>query len=380
MIDPKDKALIAEDSIEFQQVKDVVENDYKLGTLNKVYEIFGGYVNRSFGVEMTDNNGKPIDYFVRRYRTETLDADMKFEHDIVNYAVSKGFDLAANAIAMPNGKTFVHKEWTENGETIDYPWSVNRYLYGGDPYDWLNNNLTEEEYYNMGNCLGRFHSYCHGFDGGVKAEAQAYELLGQNLENYPKLTDGVELHDRHLFIRSFNDTLDYVLSLMKKVRKGMEDSGMLGKAPQVYCHSDYHVSNVKWKDHKVCGVFDFDWTKLDYRFADIGYSLFISMGNWETFREGTLDIKNVEAYLKGYQAAVKELGILPPFTEEEKAAFPIMFVNGGLYLYNWCTDFFYDWKNNNEFEWCYYLDHIVRTLKFVDEHAEDWKEIINSID
>lgn len=380
MIEPQGKSIINENTIEYRQIKSLLEDDYQLGTLNRVYEIFGGYVNRSFGAEMTNPQGEPVDYFIRRYREESLDADIQFEHDIVTYVIEKGFDLAADVIRMPDGKSFIKKPWEEEGETKSYPWAVYRYLYGGDPYDWLNNNLTAEEYGNMGSCLARFHSCGYGFNGGVKAEARIYDLLANKIKDYPRLTDGVDLPSTHRFIQSFNGTLPYILDLCKKIRNGMEESGMLEKAPKVFCHSDFHVSNVKWIDHKICGVFDFDWTKEDYRFVDICYSMFISMGNWETFREGTLDEEYVEAYLKGYNDTTKELGILPPFTDEEKEAFPYMFLAGGMYLYNWCTDFFYDWKNNNEYEWCYYLDHIVRTLRFVETHADEFKEIILAID
>ena len=61
MIDPTGKELMAEDSAEFKEVRTLVEDIAKLGKLNKVYEIFGGYVNRSFGVEMTGTYGEPID-------------------------------------------------------------------------------------------------------------------------------------------------------------------------------------------------------------------------------------------------------------------------------------------------------------------------------
>lgn len=381
MIEPKGKKLFDENTTEFCELRDLLEKDYKLGTLNKVYEIFGGYVNRSFGVEMTTPEGKAVDYFVRRYRVETLDADIRFEHDIVTYAIKNGFDLAADVIPLPNGSTFVKKEWeNEYGEPALYPVAVYRYLYGDDPYDWINNNLKLDEYYSMGSTLAKFHSCGYGFQGGVKAEPQIYEFLEVKPEIYRRLTDGVDLPRTHRFIQSFYGTLDYILDTCSKIRLGMERSGVLGKGPKTSCHSDFHVSNVKWKDGKCCGVFDFDWTKEDYRLIDIGYSMFISMGNWETFREGTLDKDCVEAYLRGYNDTTKELGILPTFLPEEKAAFPYFFMAGGIYLYNWCTDFFYDWKHNNEYEYCYYLDHIVRTLRFVEENGTMFREIIEKLD
>ena len=93
--------------------------------------------------------------------------------------------------------------------------------------------------------------------------------------------------------------------------------------------------NVKWKDGKCIGVFDFDWSKEDYRLADIGYSLVISIAAWEAMIDGTMDMERVKAYLQGYHDYTKEYGILPPFTEEEKKAFPSFVLAGAIYLYHW---------------------------------------------
>ena len=34
-------------------------------------------------------------------------------------------------------------------------------------------------------------------------------------------------------------------------------------------HCDYHPGNLKWVDEQGVGLFDFDWSKLDYRVFDI---------------------------------------------------------------------------------------------------------------
>ena len=155
---------------------------------------------------------------------------------------------------------------------------------------------------------------------------------------------------------------------------------MLGSIPKTCCHCDYHVSNVKWKDGKCIGVFDFDWSKEDYRLADIGYSLVISIAAWEAMIDGTMDMERVKAYLQGYHDYTKEYGILPPFTEEEKKAFPSFVLAGAIYLYHWSTDFFNDWENFNEYEYYYYLSHLVKTLHFIDEHQQDFYDLICSIE
>ena len=41
---------IAEESFLYSQIKEIVENCYDIGKIEEIYEIFGGYVNRSFGL------------------------------------------------------------------------------------------------------------------------------------------------------------------------------------------------------------------------------------------------------------------------------------------------------------------------------------------
>ena len=380
MIDPKEKKLFEQYTSEIQEIQSLIEDIYQLGTLEKVYEIFGGYVNRSFGVEVTTPDGKPVDYFIRRYRLTTADEDIKVEHALVTYAIEHGFDLAAGVIKTPENKTFVKMPKEVNGKTLMYPWAVYDYLSGDDPYDWINNNLKNEEYYSMAGVLAKFHNCVYGFQGGEKIEPPIYEFLEVKKDYFVHCPDGLPIPPRNRYFMLYQDHLDYLLAMCDKARKGMEDSGMLGSIPKTCCHCDYHVSNVKWKDGKCIGVFDFDWSKEDYRLADIGYSLVISIAAWEAMIDGTMDMERVKAYLQGYHDYTKEYGILPPFTEEEKKAFPSFVLAGAIYLYHWSTDFFNDWENFNEYEYYYYLSHLVKTLHFIDEHQQDFYDLICSIE
>ena len=62
-----------------------------------------------------------------------------------------------------------------NGKTLMYPWAVYDYLYGDDPYDWINNNLENEEYYSMAGVLAKFHNCVYGFKLRRKIEPPIYE-------------------------------------------------------------------------------------------------------------------------------------------------------------------------------------------------------------
>ena len=376
MIDPTGKELLAQDSYEFETIKGLVEDTCKLGKLEKVYEIFGGYVNRSFGIEMTGNDGEPIDYFVRRYRSTQSEADIIAEHELIDYCYSKGLDIAAYLIKMPDDKTFTWIKNEQDGE--NYPWAVYRYLYGEDPYDWLNTNMEPEKDYNFGALQSRLHNSAYGFTGGEKEEPQIYEFLSARKEHFAHCSDGLPIPERDRYLICYKESVDYLLEMCDKAKKGLEDSGMLeeGKGYKSVCHCDYHPANVKWDGDECIGIFDFDWSKVDYRLFDICFGMVYTHVAWECMIDGQIHLDRAKIYLKGYNDYSKEKGVLPPFTEEEKKAFPYMFLAGTIYLYNWATDYFNFWEDYDEYEWYYYLAHIVRSMHFVEDHLEDLYNMI----
>lgn len=377
MIDPNGKELLAKDSCEFKTIQGLVEDTAKLGKLEKVYEIFGGYVNRSFGIEMTDNDGNAIDYFVRRYRSTQAEADIVAEHQLIDYCIEKGLDIAAGLIKMPGGKTF---QWIKNEEDGEnYPWAVYKYLYGEDPYDWLNTHLRPEADYNFGALQARIHNSAYGFEGGEKEEPQIYEFLAARKDYLLHCPDGKPIPERDRYILLYNEAIDYVLSMCDKARKGMEDAGFIGKGIKSVCHCDYHPANVKWKGDECVGIFDFDWSKVDYRLFDICFGLMYTCINWEALVDGQLDLERCKIYLKGYNDYTKEKGVLPVFNEEEKKAFPYMYIAATIYLWNWATDYFNFWEEYNEYEWYYYLAHTIKAMHFGEDHIDDLYEMICSL-
>ena len=72
-------------------------------------------------------------------------------------------------------------------------------------------------------------------------------------------------------------------------------------------------------------------------------------------------------------------GLSSGFTEEEKKAFPYMYLAATIYLFNWATDYFNFWEDYNEYEWYYYLAHIMKAMHFAEDHLDDLYEIISRV-
>ena len=98
-----------------KQLKEVIECYYDLGRVKEVYEIFGGYVNRSFGV-ITEKDGVENTVFVRKYKKEIQEKEIQLEHSMITWAIENGFHIAAGLYAAKDGKTC--KNYWGTGETL----------------------------------------------------------------------------------------------------------------------------------------------------------------------------------------------------------------------------------------------------------------------
>src|SRR5665647_814814 len=72
-----------------KRVVEVVENEYDFGKVVEVLEIFGGYVNRSFGIRV-EKDGEIQEYFVRKYKTGIQAKEIEFEHLLITFAKEHG--------------------------------------------------------------------------------------------------------------------------------------------------------------------------------------------------------------------------------------------------------------------------------------------------
>ena len=71
--------------------------------------------------------------------------------------------------------------------------------------------------------------------------------------------------------------------------------------PFIPVHCDYHPGNQKWVDERVVGLFDFDWSKLDYRIFDIALALVYFCSSWEGRDSGDLWLDKSAIFVRAYQ-------------------------------------------------------------------------------
>ncbi|MDR3205439.1 MAG: phosphotransferase [Deltaproteobacteria bacterium] len=365
------------------QIKEVVEKNYDLGEVTEVYEIFGGYVNRSFGV-ICVKDGKTEVYFVRKYKAkfnaEANPDDILYEHNLINYCLKNGLKEAAKVYESKNGTTMVSLiDKDENGKDLKRYFAVYDYLEGEDRYTWVNNENTPVEFRNLGALQARFHFFGLGFNPGdlAKAEPPIQFLLPAFVELFSQLASRY-LPDS-IFHATFNSKLSGIIDCVKKNQIPAE---AFAQMPQTPIHSDLHAGNVKWQGDNCTGIFDFDWSKIDVRLFDICFALIYCCSSWRPETDGILRIDDCRYFLEGYNNQLKsfEKG-LAPLNDTERKYFPLMMGAACQYLINWCTTlyFYEDPEKVNDYEALYYLLHITRLMEWIEIHKADLSAIMDNI-
>jgi len=352
---------ILETNLIRSQIVDVLA-DYDLGTVVDVYEIFGGYVNRSFGVYV-EKDGQRNEYFIRKYKKAITEKEIRFEHSLINFAIANGLEIAAKVIPARNGETFVKKP---EGDSYNF-FAVYEYLKGEDKYTWDAPYLNDEEFRSMGETLAMVHNSTRNFDpqGLQRVEPPILEFL-PTLEavyrEYAKRDIKTKYHD--YFLENLEE-------IFRVINLNVIPPEAEAKMPKNPCHCDYHPGNVKFLDNKAVGIFDFDWSKIDLRLFDVCFGLVYTCSDWSDMDDGTLRLDKCAIFLKGYQDKLRELGGLEPLNEVEIEYFPIMTAAANVYLINWCVADYYNKPDLNVYEYLAYLQHNVRLMKWIEQHKAD---------
>jgi homoserine kinase type II len=364
------------------QIKEVVEQNYDLGEVLEVYEIFGGYVNRSFGV-ICRKDGKNEDYFVRKYKakfnSEANPDDILYEHNLINFCLENGLKEAARVYQSKNGSTMVSLiDQDENGKDLKRYFAVYDYLAGEDKWTWVNNENSPTEFKNIGALQARFHLFGRDFKPGnlAKAEPKIQFLLPSFVKLFSSLA-ARNVPDS-IFHATFNSKLPAIIETIKKNQIPDE---AFAKMPEAPIHSDLHAGNVKWVGEQCTGIFDFDWSKIEVRLFDIAFALIYCCSSWRPETDGILRLDDCRYFLEGYNNQLKQLKGLEPLNETEKKYFPQMMAAGCQYLINWCTTlyFYEDPTLVNDYEALYYLLHITRLMDWIEAHKADLAKVVESI-
>jgi homoserine kinase type II len=364
------------------QLAEVVASDYDLGEVLRVEQIFGGYVNLSFAVVVATPEGERR-FFVRKYNRATTEREIRFEHALVNHISGKGFHLAARVFPNSRGETLVKREEILDGEPVTRFFAVYEMLEGEDKYTWVENRCTDKEYESGGRVLAQFHYLAHDFDprGLGREQPPIMQLLRDLRPAFARYAE--QARARGSSVDEYY--LEWLPTIDEALRKGADQEPQLQGMPYIAVHCDYHPGNLKWVDEEAVamrpvetsgsscsGLFDFDWSKLDYRIFDVAEGIVYFCSSWEGRDSGELWLDKAATFLRGYQDEASRFGYPGPMSGAELAALPRMIANANLYVLNWDVSAYYEaCEDLDDREYLMYLKHQVLLMDFIERHQEE---------
>ena len=348
------------------QLAEVVASDYDLGEVVRVEQIFGGFENLSFAVITNDGEGEHR-HFVRKYKYGTVEREIRYEHALVRHIRDNGFVLPARVFENKHGDTLVAREELLGAERVERFFAVYEMLTGEDKYTWTENRCTDAEYDDGARVLARFHQAAHDFEPGDLDREQPpimdyLATMPATFNGYAAGTKGTK-YDHYFLSR--------LPGILEAIDRGLALAPELEGLPRCPVFCDYHPGNLKWRDEHGVGLFDFDWTKLDYRLFDIAIGIVYFCSSWEDKDDGWLRMDKAEIFLKAYQDEASRTAAPGPVTARELAALPRMLAIAALYVVSWDIVAYYIDRDPNDDEYLFFLEHNVAFVDFIEAHLDE---------
>lgn len=334
---------------------------YDLGELVEAKKNERGYVNTSFAIQ-TVRDGVRSRYFLRKYKAGIRPEEVVFEHSLINHLVAAGSPPVAKLHLTRKGETFVHRP-AGKGDRSDAYYAVFDFLPGEDRYTWVAPRCTQEEAKNAAIALARFHQAVSQFEPrGRRAEPRILDLLPLIAQNLASCPD-----------KSKNTIFDaYLLKHCDLVQENIANTlAALSHAecqdmPQIIVHCDYHPGNLMFRGDEITGLFDFDWSKVDFRCFDVALAMWYFFDTWDEPHNGQLRLDEVRTFLSTYQGALSDHATLGLLSTVELNTLPTMFQAANLYVLNW-TVFDYYQKEVNPEEYLIYLRHGIKFIEWISD-------------
>lgn len=366
-------ALEVQDTLEKsflrEQIVEVVEAHYDLGKVVEAYEIFGGFINRSFGV-VVEKAGEQHQYFLRKYKLGITDQEILFEHAMITHSIAHGLSICAALIYTREGTTFVKPTISRN------KFAIYEYLEGEDKYSWDNPIMEDEEYASSAEVLATFHNATSNFDpqGLARVEPGILEIIPTLAERFTTFAKDDSRNTK--FYRFFLRNLDNIVAVINRNTISRQDAAqMIVNA----IHCDFHPGNLKFKDNRAVGVFDFDWAKIDLRLFDVCFAMVYNASCWGGPEDGSMLIGKCRIFLNSYQDTLARIHGMPPLNPIELANFPVMMAMANMYLLNWNLTAFFTGGEVNDYEYLAYLKHSVRQMEWIELHKHEFAELAASV-
>ena len=347
----------------YSRLNEVVSNHYKIGELTHFEQLHLGYLNISYIIE-TRSGSKRKKYFFRRYKDGIKAEEIEFEHSIIRHLGARQFRLIADVIPTTDGKTYVRHLEGDGAKKVEIFYAIFDYLPGEDKYSWVGPQCRDVEIECAASILAQFHNTVADLvPAGKRYEPRILELL-------PEIATYVAHCSQNPGRTVFDSYFQEHLSLIQdNITRTLEALGKISGSslPQQVIHSDYHPGNLKFEGDKIIGLFDFDWSKLDFRCLDVALAVNYFFSSWAGQEDGVLRLDNTRLFINTYQNTLKHKSGIGPLSAAELACLPHMISASNLYAFNWTIRSFYG-KNVDPEEYLTYLRHGVNFMKwFVDE-------------
>ena len=371
---------VAEESFLYAQIKSMIEDNYDLGKVEEIYEIFGGYINKSFGV-YTVKDGERHTWFFRKYMRHKDLNELMMEHKLLLHARANGFTKGAAPIPGRDGSTYYATEQKmEDGFYETWYFAVYEFIKGYDTYDWVNNDLPAKTYESIAVLYAELHNAVRDLDPEpyARAEGSCNVLMTEFPADFRRyLTLYEERGYNNCFSQFFEEQQGYIKEMCQKAIIPADDFNQLPICP-LQC--DFHPANVKYdEDGIVTGIFDFDWAKMDVRIFELGLGMTYCFSSWNFESDGDLKLNDIINFMTVYNNRLAELNGLTTFTDLEKKYFFEALLMGTLYLVRWASEACYKDISLNPYEYLYYMQHEIRVLKWIESHEDEIREATMNI-
>ena len=335
----------------------MVLEQYDLGKLVWYEKNERGFVNVGFAIE-TDAARR---YFLRKYKRGIKEAEIQFEHSLINHLVAEQFPPVARLYPTRAGLTYLHRlENDQDSEGVFY--AIFDYLPGEDRFTWVDPDCTPEELKNAAITLAQFHNATSHFaPQRQRVEPKILDLLPVIIEivkECPSKDKGTSF-DRYLF-----ENLPFILQSLQRTRAILEEP-QARKMVQLVIHCDFHPGNLKYEGEQVVGLFDFDWSKVDARCFDVALAIWYFCAVWAGDGDGALRLGQVEMFLGAYQGWLQGRAGVGPLDPQEGKYLPYMINASNLYVMNWTILDYYA-KEVDPQEYLIYLRHSVEFSRWFE--------------
>jgi len=341
----------------------VILEQYDLGDLVEFERDARGTVNTSYTIVM-EKTGQRKKYFLRRYKSWIKIEELQFEHSLINHLIANRFNLVAGVIPTRADTTYLHR-FEEGGDPNGVYYAIFDFLTGEDSYTWIAPRCSPTEIASSAEVLAGFHLRTAGFTPhGSRLEPRITELLPVIEAN---ILDCARVARGNVFEDYLHQNLDLIRVHLKLTCDALERLRTAGLT-ELVVHCDFHPGNLKYAAGRAVSLFDFDWSKIDYRCYDVALGLFYFFVCWEPELDGELRQNDARLFLEAYQSALAGKAGLGPLSELELNALPAMLRAANLYVLNW-TVLDYIRKPVDPLEYLVCLKHGVNTLRWLDEES-----------